>query len=80
MPKTPPIRTFHYQRLNANQGGFLEEFVLHHGPSFGVRFDFNDSDGFKTQLDHTMRKASPTSACICSWHTHFEPGQTCTLN
>jgi hypothetical protein len=56
MPKTPPIRTFHYQYINANQGGFLEEFVLHHGFSFGVRFDFNDSDGFKTQLDHTMRK------------------------
>jgi hypothetical protein len=24
-----------------------------------VRFDFNDSIAFKTQLDHTMRKGQP---------------------
>src|SRR6266852_5605992 len=50
---------FRYQYINANQGGFLEEFVLRHGPSFGVRFDFNDSVAFKTQLDHTLRKGKP---------------------
>ena len=50
---------FRYQYINANQGGFLEEFVLRHGPSFGVRFDFNDCIAFKTQLDHTMRKGQP---------------------
>ncbi len=50
---------FRYQYINANQGGFLEEFVLRHGPSFGVSFDFNDCIAFKTQLDHTMRKGQP---------------------
>src|ERR1700675_295841 len=50
---------FRYQYINANQGGFLEEFVLRQGPSFGVRFDFNDSIAFKAQLDHTMRKGQP---------------------
>src|ERR1700704_4808254 len=50
---------FRYQYINANQGGFLEEFVLRHGPSFGVRFDFNDSVAFKTQLDQPMRKGQP---------------------
>src|SRR6266436_4133004 len=50
---------FRYQYINANQGGFLEEFLLRHGPSFGVRFDFNDCIAFKTQLDHTMRKGHP---------------------
>jgi hypothetical protein len=50
---------FRYQYINANQGGFLEEFALRHGPSFGVRFDFNDCIAFKTQLDHTMRKGQP---------------------
>src|SRR5207245_9267483 len=33
---------FRYQYINANQGGFLEEFVLRHGPSFDLRFDFID--------------------------------------
>jgi hypothetical protein len=50
---------FRYQYINANQGGFLEEFVLRRGPSFGVRYDFNDSIAFKTQLDHTLRKGQP---------------------
>ena len=50
---------FRYQYINGNQGGFLEEFVLRQGPSLGVRFDFNDSIAFKTQLDHTMRKGQP---------------------
>jgi hypothetical protein len=50
---------FRYQYINANQGGFLEEFALRQGPSFGVRFDFNDCIAFKTQLDHTMRKGQP---------------------
>ena len=50
---------FRYQYINANSGGFLEEFALRHGPSFGVRFDFNDSIAFKTQMDHTQRKGRP---------------------
>ena len=50
---------FRYQYINANSGGFLEEFALRHGPSFGVRFDFNDSIAFKTQVDHTLRKGLP---------------------
>jgi hypothetical protein len=32
---------------------------LRHGPSFGARWDFNDSIAFKTQLDHTLRKGQP---------------------
>jgi hypothetical protein len=50
---------FRYQYINANQGGFLEDIALRHGPSFGVRYDFNDFIPFKTQLDHTLRKGQP---------------------
>jgi hypothetical protein len=47
---------FRYQYINANQGGFLEDVALRHGPSFGARYDFNDLVAFKAQLDHTLRK------------------------
>ena len=50
---------FRYQYINANQGGFLEDIALRHGPSFGVRYDFNDSIAFKAQFDHTLRKGQP---------------------
>jgi hypothetical protein len=50
---------FRYQYINANQSGFLEDVALRHGPSFGGRYDFNDSIAFKTQFDHTVRKGEP---------------------
>jgi hypothetical protein len=50
---------FRYQYINANQGGFLEDVALRHGPSFGARYDFNDFIAFTTQFDHTLRKGQP---------------------
>jgi hypothetical protein len=50
---------FRYQYINANQHGLFEDVALRHGPSFGVRYDFNDSIAFKTQFDHTLRKGQP---------------------
>ena len=50
---------FRYQYINANQGSFLEDVALRHGPSFGARYDFNDFIAFKAQLDHTLRKGLP---------------------
>jgi hypothetical protein len=50
---------FRYQYINANQQGLFEDVALRHGPSFGVRYDFNDSIAFKSQFDHTLRKGQP---------------------
>jgi len=50
---------FRYQYINADMGGILNDVNLRYGPSFGVRYDFNDSIAFKTQLDHTVRKGEP---------------------
>src|ERR1700674_502063 len=50
---------FRYQYINANQQGLFHDVALRHGPSFGVRYDFNDSIAFKTQFDHTLRKGKP---------------------
>jgi len=50
---------FRYQYINADAGGILDDVDLRYGPSFGVRYDFNDSIAFKTQLDHTVRKGEP---------------------
>lgn len=50
---------FRYQYINANQGGFLADIALRHGPSFGARYDFNDFIALKTQFDHTVRKGQP---------------------
>ncbi len=40
-------------------GSPSSDVTLRHGPSFGARYDFNDNLAFKTQLDHTVRKAQP---------------------
>jgi hypothetical protein len=48
-----------YQYINADEGGILDDIDLRYGPSFGVRYDFNDSIALKTQLDHTVRKGEP---------------------
>jgi hypothetical protein len=50
---------FRYQYINADSGGILNDVGLRYGPSLGVRYDFNDSIAFKTQLDHTVRKGEP---------------------
>ena len=50
---------FRYQYINADPGSLLADLDLRYGPSFGVRYDFNDSIAFKTQLDHTVRKGEP---------------------
>jgi hypothetical protein len=50
---------FRYQYINANPGSILDDVDLRYGPSFGVRYDFNDFIAFKIQLDHTVRKGEP---------------------
>lgn len=50
---------FRYQYVNANPNSIFEDVSLRHGPSFGARYDFNANIGFKTQLDHTVRKGLP---------------------
>ena len=50
---------FRYQYVNANQNSIFEDVSLRHGPSFGARYDFNDSVALKAQLDHTFRKGKP---------------------
>jgi len=50
---------FRYQYINANAGGLLDDVDLRYGPSFGVRYDFNDSIALKTQVDQTVRKGEP---------------------
>jgi hypothetical protein len=47
---------FRYQYVNANLDTMFEDVLLRHGPSFGVRYDFNENMAFKMQLDHTLRK------------------------
>jgi hypothetical protein len=48
-----------YQYVNANPGSIFEEVLLRRGPSFGLRYDLNDSIAFTAQLDHTLRKGQP---------------------
>ncbi|HUJ94063.1 MAG TPA: hypothetical protein VLW84_02270 [Terriglobales bacterium] len=50
---------FRYQYINANPHSVYGDVLLRYGPSFGVRYDFNDNIAFKTQLDHTLRKGEP---------------------
>lgn len=50
---------FRYQYINANSGSSFNDVGLRHGPSFGSRYDFNDSVAFKLQLDHTWRRGLP---------------------
>jgi hypothetical protein len=45
-----------YQYVNANQNSIFSDVLLRHGPSFGVRYDFNDFVAFKVQFDHMIRK------------------------
>jgi hypothetical protein len=49
---------FMYQYTNANAFPVvLGDIGLFHGPSAGVRYDFNSYVAFKAQFDHTFRRA-----------------------
>jgi hypothetical protein len=51
---------FRYQYVNTNPNSiYHDDVLLRYGPSFGARYDFTDAIGFKTQLDHTIRKGEP---------------------
>ncbi len=48
---------FMYQYANANTTRVvLDDVGLRHGPTAGVRYDFNAYIGFKVQYDHTFRR------------------------
>lgn len=51
---------FRYQYTNTNSNSsYHDDILLRHGPSFGARYDWNESVAFKTQFDHTIRKTRP---------------------
>jgi hypothetical protein len=50
---------FRYQYVNTSSPVF-PDITLRHGPSAGIRFDFNDYLALKTQLDRTVRRNLPT--------------------
>jgi hypothetical protein len=50
---------FRFQYINANPGSIFSDVGLRYGPSFGVRYDFNDFIAFKVQLDQTVRNNEP---------------------
>jgi hypothetical protein len=52
---------FRYQYVNASSSSPLYADVsLRHGPSAGIRYDFNDYLALKTQLDRTYRRNLPS--------------------
>ena len=55
------VRPFaRYQYVNTNPNSiYHDDILLRHGPAFGARYDFTDAIGFKTQLEHTIRKGKP---------------------
>jgi hypothetical protein len=48
-----------YQYINTNPSSIFSDVLLRHGPSFGIRYDFNDYIAFKAQFDHMLRKDQP---------------------
>lgn len=50
---------FRYQYVNATSPVF-PDVTLRHGPSGGLRYDFNDYIALKAQLDRTMRRSLST--------------------
>jgi hypothetical protein len=55
-----PVRPFfRYQYTNANPESLLKDISLRRGPSFGMRYDFNENFALKTQFDHTARRNQP---------------------
>ncbi len=54
------VRPFlRYQYVNASKASIFEDVMLRYGPSFGVRYDFNENLAFKAQLEHTVRGNMP---------------------
>ncbi|HLJ90259.1 MAG TPA: hypothetical protein VKZ53_25835, partial [Candidatus Angelobacter sp.] len=52
---------FRYQYMNAGSGSpVFEDIDLRHGPSAGIRYDFNDYVAFKAQYDRTFRRRLQT--------------------
>jgi hypothetical protein len=47
---------FRYQYINASTQSLFEDILLRHGPSVGVRYDFNAGLALKLQFDHTNRQ------------------------
>ena len=47
---------FRYQYINASSQGVFDDVLLRHGPSAGIRYDFNAGLALKLQFDHTNRK------------------------
>jgi hypothetical protein len=56
--KVRPFFRYQYANLNGNSV-YHDDVLLRYGPSFGARYDLNDSIAFKAQLDHTVRKGKP---------------------
>jgi len=52
-PALLPLAIVHTLLFVAN---IASAVLLRHGPSFGIRYDFNENMALKTQLDHTLRK------------------------
>jgi hypothetical protein len=51
---------FRYQYVNsATSSPVFPDINLRHGPSVGVRYDYNDYIAFKTQYDRTFRRQLP---------------------
>lgn len=51
---------FRYQYVNASSNNSIYDDVgLRAGPSFGARYDLNDSIALKAQLDQTVRRREP---------------------
>lgn len=51
---------FRYQYVNSATGSpVFPDINLRHGPSVGVRYDYNDYIAFKTQYDRTFRRQLP---------------------
>jgi hypothetical protein len=51
---------FRYQYVNASSNNSIyDDIGLRLGPSFGARYDLNDSMAFTAQLDHTVRRGEP---------------------
>lgn len=51
---------FRYQYVNSLGSPVFPDVGLRHGPTVGLRYDFNDYIAWKTQYDRTIRRLLPT--------------------
>jgi len=51
---------FRYQYVNSSGSPVYPDVTLRHGPTVGIRYDYNDYIAFKTQYDRTFRRLLPT--------------------